>query len=187
MSEELNQAHRDMVGAKFKSGDDLFDEMTPHKLMMNHAIIGIASEAGEIADAVKKITLYAKDRKPDFNRDAWLTHVKEELGDMEFFLEALRQQLGISREDTLSANITKLDARYASGKFSNEEAETRADKTETTSDVVQNEATNQAVPGVVVNNSSAGLQEPDPTIMRALVGEHEDFRSNLPKPVARAR
>jgi hypothetical protein len=52
----------------------------------------------------------------------------EELGDLEFYMEGLRQGLGITREDTLKANIAKLSKRYASGKYSNQQAHEHADK-----------------------------------------------------------
>lgn len=85
-----------------------------------HAAVGIAGEAGELLDAIKKGWAYGKpiDR----------TNVIEELGDLEFYMEALRQQLNITREETLAANEVKLSKRYHSGTYSDQHAQERADK-----------------------------------------------------------
>ena len=89
----------------------------------DHMVIGIAGEVGEVADCVKKFTIYGKplDRK----------NLVEELGDIEFYLAGLRQLFGVSRTETLRSNIEKLKIRYADG-YSDRAAITRADKMEQT-------------------------------------------------------
>jgi hypothetical protein len=57
-----------------------------------------------------------------------MINVVEELGDLEFYLEGVRQQLQISRDETLRANINKLNIRYRSGSYSNQHAQERTDK-----------------------------------------------------------
>jgi len=101
----------------------LLAEMTPDKADMNHAIIGIANEAGEISDAVKKHTIY--NQPLDDKRRA---HIIEELGDMEFYLEQLRAVCKIDREEVLIANREKLAVRYAGLVYTDKAAEVRADK-----------------------------------------------------------
>lgn len=86
---------------------------------MWHAVSGISGEAGELLDAIKKAVIY---RKP-LDR----VNVIEELGDIEFYLEHLRQVIGISREETIVANEAKLSVRY-NGKYSNQSAQDRKDK-----------------------------------------------------------
>jgi hypothetical protein len=58
--------------------------------------------------------------------------VIEELGDLEFYMEGLRQGFGITREEVLTTNIYKLalgpKARYKGGKYSDKAAQDRADK-----------------------------------------------------------
>ncbi len=54
-------------------------------------------------------------------------NVVEELGDLEFYMESLRQGLGISREEVLAHNAAKLSARYG-GSYSDAAALARADK-----------------------------------------------------------
>lgn len=94
------------------------------KTNLMHAAIGIAGEAGEIIDCMKKHVMYGK----EFNRE----NMVEELGDMEFYLELLRQCTGITQEETLKHNLCKLltgkNARYAAGSYSDKQAQARKDK-----------------------------------------------------------
>ena len=82
--------------------------------------MGVSGESGELLDAIKKATIYRKPIDMD--------NVIEELGDLEFYMEGLRQGLGITREQTLEANIKKLSVRYASLSYSDQQAQDRADK-----------------------------------------------------------
>lgn len=113
-------SHDDMVKKLFKNGDAILSTITPDQLTRLHAVVGISGEAGELLDAVKKETMYNK--KPD------LENIIEELGDLEFYMEALRQAYDITREQTIRANIAKLGVRYSSGTYSDKQAQDRADK-----------------------------------------------------------
>lgn len=99
---------------------NLVKEMGSSTQNILHAAVGISGEAGELLDAVKKHWAYDKplDR----------ANVIEELGDLEFYTAALRMLIGASRTEVLSANVAKLSVRYASGSYSNEQAQARADK-----------------------------------------------------------
>lgn len=88
---------------------------------LEHMVIGICGEAGEIADGIKKNSIYGKPLD--------LKNIIEELGDIEFYLAGLRQMLGISRYETLGTNVRKLQARYKDG-YSDAAAIERADKKE---------------------------------------------------------
>lgn len=114
--------HDEMVAALCKPGEAILASLTPEKCHAWHMASCVPGEGGELFDAVKKWVLYEKplDR----------ANVVEELGDLEFYMEGLRQGLGISREETIAANIEKLGKRYAAGKFSNAAAQERADKGE---------------------------------------------------------
>jgi len=112
--------HREMVSYLVKAGDQILLELTPAKCNTWHMATGISGEAGELLDAVKKHVAY--------NKVMDLDNVIEELGDLEFYMEGLRQQLGINRDATLQHNYHKLmKGRYPNG-FSNEAAIARADK-----------------------------------------------------------
>lgn len=119
MDQELRLRYEGMVALKKKDGADILAQMTPDKADADHMAKGVASEGGELLDAIKRWTVYNK----ELDRD----NVIEELGDLEFFMEGLRQNLGISREETLVANMAKLGVRYAEG-YSDAEAHARADK-----------------------------------------------------------
>lgn len=110
----------ELVSALKKPGEDIQEEINHDQLDALHMAIGICGEAGELADAIKKWGIYQKQLD--------VRNVIEELGDIEFFLEGIRQCLGIDREITLEANCLKLSERYASGKYSNAEAQHRLDK-----------------------------------------------------------
>jgi NTP pyrophosphatase (non-canonical NTP hydrolase) len=118
--------HKLMVTALVKPGSDILASLTPKKCNILHMAVGISGESGELLDAVKKAVVYNKtlDRQ----------NVIEELGDLEFYMEGLRQELDISREQTLEANIYKLlssdKARYKLGTYTDAQAQDRADKQE---------------------------------------------------------
>lgn len=109
-----------MVRSLVKPGAAIIASLTPEAANMWHHTTGIAGEAGELLDAIKKYVIYLKplDR----------ANVIEELGDLEFYMEGLRQGLGISREETIEGNISKLSVRYEGLKYSDTAAQERADK-----------------------------------------------------------
>lgn len=72
-----------------------------------HAAVGIAGEAGEILDLIKKTAF--TDRVLD------QADLIKELGDVEFYLQALRNQIGVSRDRILDANVEKLNNRHPKG------------------------------------------------------------------------
>lgn len=113
-------AYSNMVETLAKDGSLIVAEMDGRDAHLIHMVMGISGEAGELLDAIKKHTIY---HKP-------LDHanVVEELGDIEFYMEGLRQRLGITREKTLEANFNKLSVRYSKGTYSDQQAQDRADK-----------------------------------------------------------
>ena len=117
-----NIKHNEMVAALAKDGGDIIKELTPETAHNLHMAVGISGEAGELLDAVKKQAIYGK----EIDRE----NVIEELGDLEFYMEGLRQQMGITRQETIDANIAKLGKRYEGFQYSNEAAQKRADKEE---------------------------------------------------------
>lgn len=112
--------HDEMVAALAKPGKAILDSLTAEDCHGLHMAVGIVGEAGELIDAVKKAVIY---RKP-LDRE----NVVEELGDIEFYLEGLRQAYGITREETIAGNIAKLGKRYEGMKYSDQAAQDRADK-----------------------------------------------------------
>lgn len=120
MSLNLELQHTQLVSALAKPGGHILEDMNPEQANQVHMAIGVSGEAGELLDAIKKHTIYQK----PLDRE----NVIEELGDIEFYLRGLRDSLGITRDETLEANIVKLQKRYHGGSYSNEQAQNRADK-----------------------------------------------------------
>lgn len=116
-----------MVRRLAKPGDKIVESLTPETAHTLHMAIGVSGEAGELLDAVKKAAIY--------NKPLDVENVIEELGDLEFYMEGLRQGLGITRVQTLQANIDKLGDRYHKGVYDDQQAQQRADKNPEVSNV----------------------------------------------------
>jgi NTP pyrophosphatase (non-canonical NTP hydrolase) len=113
-------SHSTMVRNLAKSGETIAKEMTGNNAHLLHMAVGISGEAGELLDAVKKAVVYNK----PLDRE----NVIEELGDLEFYMEGLRQAVLVSREDVIKANMGKLSKRYVDFNYTDQAAQTRADK-----------------------------------------------------------
>ncbi len=109
-----------MVANLKKPGQSILRSLTPEKCDAWHMASAIPSEAGELFDAIKKWVLYEK----PLGRE----NVVEEMGDVEFYLEGLRTNLGVTRQETLDACEKNLAGRYKAGAFSNKAAQDREDK-----------------------------------------------------------
>lgn len=118
----------------------LMKEMGSETLNTLHAAVGIAGEAGELLDAVKKHWAYGKPLD--------LANVKEELGDMFFYMTALMIMHELTLNDVIYNNSLKLADRYKGLVYSDDAAIARADKVvtgETTSSGVIEEGVPQAI------------------------------------------
>lgn len=85
-----------------------------------HGAVGIAGEAGELLDCVKKSWVYNK----PLNRENLL----EECGDVLFYLQHVINEAGWTMGDLRASNVAKLSRRYPDG-YSDAAAQARADKT----------------------------------------------------------
>jgi NTP pyrophosphatase (non-canonical NTP hydrolase) len=93
--------------------DRLKDKRT---LRLLHGSCGIATEAGELLDALKKHIFYGKETDT--------VNVVEEVGDLMWYCAIILDELGVEFEDVMEKNINKLKARYGE-KFSEASATTR--------------------------------------------------------------
>ena len=73
---------------------------------LNYPILGLAGEAGEVANKVKKML-----RDNDFDRDA----IVAEVGDVLWYIAALSRDLNVSLQDIALGNIEKLYGRKERG------------------------------------------------------------------------
>lgn len=111
--------YTEFVAALAKPGEKIIEGLDGWSMHRLHMAVGICGEAGELIDAIKKESIYEK----PLNKE----NVIEELGDLEFYMEGLRQSIGVTREDCIIANRAKLQKRY-NGIYSNQAAQERADK-----------------------------------------------------------
>lgn len=88
-----------------------------HKL---HMALGVPGEVGELIDAVKKEVIY---RKP-----ADRANVVEEIADIRFYLAGLMNAYNITEAELEQQERNKLEARYSTGRYSDQQAKDRADK-----------------------------------------------------------
>ncbi len=109
-----------MVNALAKPGQQLVDEMTQLKAHLNHMIIGLGGEVGEIMDCVKKFTIYNKELDKE--------NLKEEIGDLLFYAFGIINSLDINVYECMLHNQAKLAERYKSKTYSDQAAIERADK-----------------------------------------------------------
>lgn len=80
----------------------------------------LAAAGSKLLDLAEKAVVYAK--QPE-RFSFVMTLAAVELG-----MDHIREHCGITREETLAGNIAKLSVRYASGRYSDKQAQSRADK-----------------------------------------------------------
>ena len=73
-------------------------------IQLNQAALGLAGDAGELCNAVARCVYYGKELD--------LTNVKEEVGDVLWWIAEACDAIGVSMEDMMEANIRKLQVRY---------------------------------------------------------------------------
>ena len=112
--------YEQFVQSIVKPGHDILVQLTPLQASMLHMAVGISGEAGELLDAIKKHAIYQKEL--DFD------NVKEEAGDILFYLTGLLNDVGITLNECIEANREKLSKRYPNKCYSNADAIKRADK-----------------------------------------------------------
>jgi NTP pyrophosphatase (non-canonical NTP hydrolase) len=84
---------------------------------LNTSGLGLAGEAGEVADLIKKLTLHGM----QWNEEVRQKLIKE-IGDLTWYLAFTAQNvLGVSIEEIMQQNVDKLNLRYKTGKFTTKE------------------------------------------------------------------
>jgi len=117
----ISLEHASLVQSLAKDPGDIRSELTRMNTHLMHMALGIAGEAGEVVDVIKKSVIYGKPLDQE--------KLIEELGDLEFYLQGLRSELGILRGAILQANVDKLRKRYGTA-YSDSAAISRADKSD---------------------------------------------------------
>ena len=116
---QLIYEYRDFVKSRMKPMGTLQADLI-------HMTLGVAGEAGELVDAIKKHWVYGKPLD--------VGNVVEELGDLLFYIQGVLSTVtrqGVlapeTLEDLMVANMNKLSKRYPTG-YSDQAAIARADK-----------------------------------------------------------
>lgn len=82
-------------------------EYTGDEIMLVWNALGLAGEAGEVADTIKKVVFH----RHALDRDALI----KELGDVLWYVAAICTKLDVSMSEVMQRNIDKLKARYPEG------------------------------------------------------------------------
>ena len=114
--------YRAFVRQLCKPGAEIRSELTPTDCHRLHMAIGVSGEAGELLDAIKKAVIYRRPLDVD--------NVREEAGDILFYLTGLLDSVSVDLQDVIAENMDKLRLRYTAHSYSNKAAIDRADKRE---------------------------------------------------------
>lgn len=79
----------------------------PHRNALINYALGIAGEAGEVADIIKKYSFHGHEMDKD--------DLAKELGDVLWYLSNIANEVGIDLERIAMLNIEKLQKRYPNG------------------------------------------------------------------------
>jgi NTP pyrophosphatase (non-canonical NTP hydrolase) len=116
-------SREDIEAFQYYQGDYINMEMNDYQeqaaqtaiYKAEHAVIypalGLAAEAGEVANKVKKIL-----RDGTFNREA----IADEVGDCLWYIAALCRDLNVNMADLAKNNLQKLEDRKRRGKIAGE-------------------------------------------------------------------
>lgn len=102
--DQLKSSERLTVGSSFNPMDRPRQFMSLSRVRLNHAVTGMTGELGELATALEGWVYYGKDLN--------INNVKEELGDLCWYIAEACNALNLSFSDVLKANIEKLKVRY---------------------------------------------------------------------------
>ena len=120
---DIQVDHRELVRRLCKTPEELMKEITGDKLHLQHALMGLISEVGEIGTTIKKTCIY--------NAPLDKENILEEAGDLLFYLNQLLMECGFTIPAALRHNLRKLNKRYPSG-YNDSDALIRRDKQEGT-------------------------------------------------------
>lgn len=115
------------------------------EMRLMHVVIGLSGEVGEIATAVQRAVYYKKGEIDAIN-------LKEEIGDIMWYVALMCNTMGFSLEDVMQSNIRKLQARYPD-KYSDHLADEPNRNREAEREAVITQSLEDN-PGVAVNRDS---------------------------------
>ncbi len=114
--EAINEGGIDMEAREYQrlAGRTLIDgpdaEYDSNEIMLVWNALGLAGEAGEVADIIKKAVFH----QHGFD-EATVSKLIKELGDVLWYVAALCTKLSVPIETVMECNIIKLEQRYPAG------------------------------------------------------------------------
>lgn len=102
LCDQSNAIDRMCAGRRLSPINCTDGELIP--VTLNHSIIGMCGEVGELAAELQRWIYYGKELN--------IKNIKEELGDVLWYIAEACNALGINMEDLMKWNIEKLKARY---------------------------------------------------------------------------
>ena len=103
--EEIMNNYQQLASRTLIDGPD--KQYSDKEIMLVWNALGLAGEAGEIANAIKKSVFH----QHGINKEK----LAEELGDVLWYVSAICSKLDINLEDVMQQNIEKLKKRYPNG------------------------------------------------------------------------
>jgi len=104
----MNNEYGKLVKALAKDSDEIMDSLNSYDCHLIHMIMGVCGEAGQLLDGIKKGVIHREQLD--------MKKVVKELGNIEFYLEGLRQGLDLDRDVVIQHSIDKLNAQHVDNK-----------------------------------------------------------------------
>ena len=109
---ELERSHAHMVLSLAKDGNAIINDLTPETAHNLHMAVGIAGEAGELCNKIKKMM------RDGLTKEELRDTIKGEISDCMWYVAALATEFNLSFSDILSFNLNKLYDRKERGVIS---------------------------------------------------------------------
>ncbi|QQS39178.1 nucleoside triphosphate pyrophosphohydrolase family protein [Candidatus Woesebacteria bacterium] len=107
---------KDYIKKAIRTESVHYRKLTKGNQRLEHAILGMITESGELADALKKYKFY--------NLPLDKVNLIEEIGDVLWYVAIACDELGVDFEKIMDKNIRKLEVRYPE-KFTSEKSKKR--------------------------------------------------------------
>ena len=106
----LKERYKDMKISEYEEKAQA-TAIYPDSHKITYPALGMAGEAGEVANKGKKLIRDGKDEMPD----DWKEQLASEIGDVMWYCAALARDLDVSLTTIMAANLDKLKARQERG------------------------------------------------------------------------
>lgn len=98
---------------EYQDFTDTTDVYPDDEFNIGYKALGLAGEAGEVADKIKKIY---RDKNGNFNSTDEM-EIAKELGDCLWYISTLSKSIGFNLSDIAEINVDKLTKRKTEGKL----------------------------------------------------------------------